>query len=167
LIHRFKFERHIDLGKHLTTTAFDVLSDRINGSEYDSIIPIPMLKRDLRKRSFNQTESIARVISEKLNIALQTNILSKVKRTRLQANLGRDERWSNVKGAFAIGDETDLSNAHCLLVDDIVTTGATCLEAAKALYKAGADKITIFSLVSNHHGQPSRNNMQGNAYGGI
>jgi len=151
LIHQFKFEGQLELGKYLTSTALDAVSDRLAGREFDYIIPVPMLKRDKRKRSFNQTESIARVVSDRFNIPVDTNILKKVKKTRLQAGLGRDERWDNIWGAFAVNDESYPDGGSCLLVDDIVTTGATCWEAAKALYTAGVNKITVFALVSNHY----------------
>ena len=81
-----------------------------------------MLKRDKRKRSFNQTELIAQTVSGRFNVAVNLNILKKVKKTRLQANLGRDERWNNIQNAFAVNDESDLNGSRCLLVDDIVTS---------------------------------------------
>ena len=150
LIHRFKFEGQLKLGEYLTSAALTVLIERLASHKFDSIIPIPMLKRDKHKRTFNQTELISEVVSAGLNTPFNPNILRKVKKTKLQANLGRDERWSNIRGAFSIEDSINLSGASCLLVDDIVTTGATSWEAARTLYAGGVAKVTVLALVSSH-----------------
>jgi competence protein ComFC len=115
------------------------------------IIPVPMIKRDKRKRTFNQTELMANIISQKLAIPAEYELLKKIKPTRLQADLGRDDRWRNVRDAFAVVDESRIAGKSIMLVDDIVTTGATCLEASKALYLAKAKSIVVVSLASSHH----------------
>ncbi|MCP4580236.1 MAG: ComF family protein [candidate division Zixibacteria bacterium] len=155
LIHQFKFEGQLKLGKYLTLAALEIIADRIASQKYDFIIPVPMLKRDKRKRSFNQTELIADTISERLDIAVNYSILKKVKKTRLQANLGREERWDNIQNAFEVSAEFNLDGSSCLLADDIVTTGATCWEATKALYTGGVSKVTVFTLVSSHFDEAS------------
>jgi len=151
LIHQFKFERQMKLGGYLTEKALGHLSDRLDEYRYDIIIPIPMTKNDKRKRSFNQTELIANAISEKINTPVNPGLLTKDKPTKLQANLGREERWRNIQSAFRVADFAAIDGKSILLVDDIVTTGATSLEAAKALYQAKAGEITVFALASSHH----------------
>jgi competence protein ComFC len=151
LIHQFKFDGQHNVGQYITTIAIDILVDRISAHKFDLVIPIPMLKRDKRLREFNQTELIAREVSRRLNIPMAFEILCKVKPTKLQANLGRKERWQNIKGAFEVSNSNILAGKSCLLIDDIVTTGATCLEAAQVLYSHGAVEVTVFALVSNHY----------------
>jgi len=151
LIHQFKFENQYKIGQYVTGIAIDVLSDRISAQNFDLIIPVPMLNRDKRKREFNQTELIAAEVARSLDISVDNDVLLKIKSTKLQANLGRDERWQNIKGAFDIVESGKIQGKSCLLVDDIVTTGATCWEAAQVLYSRGAASVTVFALVSNHH----------------
>jgi len=151
LIHQFKFESQYKIGQYVTTIALNAVIDRISTQKFDLIIPIPMLKRDIHKREFNQTELIAREVSRQLDIPVVIDILRKIKPTKLQANLGRKERWQNIKGAFDVANDNRLTGKSCLLIDDIVTTGATCLEAAQVLYSHKAALVTVFALVSNHY----------------
>lgn len=149
LIHRFKFDGDLKLGEYLAKKAYGALAERIGLWHYDLVVPIPMLSRDKRKRSYNQTELIAQVISADLRISLDKDSLKKFRKTKLQANLGRDERWRNIKDAFVVENNEGISGKSVLLVDDIVTTGATSLEASKALYLAGAKSVVIFAIASS------------------
>jgi competence protein ComFC len=149
LIHQFKFNHHLKLGKFLADKSIDALRSRLQELEIDLIVPVPMHGKDKSKRGYNQTEIIALAVSEKLGYPAELNILLKVKKTDFQAKLGATERWTNIADAFVVAENNTLKGKSVLLVDDIVTTGATCYYAAKALYLAGAEKITVFALVSN------------------
>ena len=149
LIHQFKFAGHSELGKYLTGEALGSLSEKLRKIKFDYIVPVPMLQRDKRQRGFNQTELIAETISHSLNIPVKSDLLIKVKEIELQANLGAKERWENIVGAFAVENKSEVRGQSILLVDDIVTTGATCFESAKQLYSASAKSVTVFALVSN------------------
>jgi competence protein ComFC len=146
LIHGFKFQGDKKLGYHLTEMALQITRDRLLAIDCDIIVPIPLRPIDKRHRGFNQTELIASEISRLLNIPLETDLLIKTRNTKLQANLTAKERWLNVKGIFSVQNKNSLQGQSVLLVDDIVTTGATCMEAARALYDAGAENITVFAL---------------------
>jgi ComF family protein len=150
LIHKFKFEGQTELGRYLIKKALARLSGRLLKQGFDIIIPIPMIKRDKKRRSFNQSELIAENISALSDIPMNFDSLKKIKPTRLQADLGREDRWHNVTGAFSIENSEPINGRLVLLVDDIVTTGATCLEAAEALYSSGAKSVTVFSIASSH-----------------
>jgi competence protein ComFC len=153
LIQQFKFDYQLRLGEYLTSQTIERLRERLSQHQFDIIIPVPMIKRDMRKRTFNQTELMANIISQKLTIPADYELLKKIKPTRLQADLGRDERWRNVRGVFAVVDDSRIIGKNIMLVDDIVTTGATCLEASKALYSAKAKSIVVVSLASSHHNE--------------
>jgi ComF family protein len=146
LIHRFKFEGENKLGIHLCDMALRIMADRLRGIKYDMVIPIPLRHNDKRQRGFNQSELIAAEVARMLGIPMKNDILQKSRHTKLQANLSAKNRWLNVKDVFAVRTEISLSGQSVLLVDDIVTTGATCVEASKALYDAGAEKILVFAL---------------------
>lgn len=106
----------------------------------DVILPVPMTKKALIERGFNQSLLIAREISKRKGIPLDIDSLLKRKETLPQVGLKAEERLKNLRGAFSV--ERDIKGKKVLLVDDVMTTGATLRECSKALLKAGAERIT-------------------------
>ncbi len=105
------------------------------------ILPIPLTKERLKRRGFNQSAELAKVLAESLKIPLETEVLLKTKETFPQAILSEKEREENVKGVFAVEQKEKIFQKKILLVDDIFTTGATMKEAAKKLKEVGAKKV--------------------------
>lgn len=145
-ITEFKFRGMVDLGKWLSKSASDHLSGRMRQRRYDLVVPVPLYRARRREREFNQSEIIARIIADSLGSETNSEILIRVRRTAQQAKLYETERWKNVKNAFSTAQDHDLTGERILLVDDIVTTGATVYEAARPLFAVGADFVDIFSL---------------------
>jgi competence protein ComFC len=143
---QFKFHSALDLGRRLTDMAIESLLERLR--KYDVVIPVPLHQTRERERRYNQSEIIARRIAELLNISLAVDYLVRPRATKQQAKLPEKERWNNVKNAFVVNDKSKplITGKYILLVDDIVTTGATVSEASKPLLNAGARKIDILSL---------------------
>lgn len=131
--------------------ALGFLKGRASEFQCDMIVPVPMTVREKAQRGFNQTELIAEGVSHVLGIPAEYSLLKKVRKTELQAKLGREERWLNIVGAFELSDRAHVQGKSILVVDDIVTTGATCLEASRVLLAAGARQITVFALVSSRN----------------
>lgn len=146
LIHGFKFQGDLKLGQFLIDIALNVMCERLSMVDCDIVAPIPLRQNDRRRRGFNQSDMIAEKISGIVKAPSNPNLLQKTKHTRLQANLSAKERWLNVKDIFAVNDIYNIKRKSILLIDDIVTTGATCMEASRVLFAAGAGKITIFAL---------------------
>ena len=109
---------------------------------FDCIIPIPMTKRDIRKRGYSQSTLIARFIGQSLAIPVEKKILVKVHQTKKQHCLNAEERKINLKGAFVVTNPQMLKGKSVLLCDDVLTTGATLQEAARMLKEAGASDIS-------------------------
>lgn len=105
----------------------------------DIVIPVPMTKKSLLKRGFNQSVLIAREISRWRGIPLDIDSLQKTKETVPQVGLKAEERMKNLRGAFSVSG--DLRGKNVLLVDDVMTTGTTLMECSKALLKAGAESV--------------------------
>ncbi len=145
---QFKFNRAIDLGRRLVDMAVESLHQRITDNHYDLIIPIPLHRSRRRERGFNQSEILARRLADLLHIELNTEILKRVRSTKQQAKLELNQRWNNVKDAFGLGEENGLSlpGKTILLVDDIVTTGATIHEAARPLQSGNPARVDVFCL---------------------
>jgi ComF family protein len=109
----------------------------------DCIVPVPLTARGLRQRGFNHSQLISRALSGALGLPLDIKTLYKKKDTPPQVGLSRRARLENLKGAFGFSGR--LQGGTVLLVDDVITTGATARECAKTLIKAGADKVYAVS----------------------
>lgn len=119
----------------------------------DLIIPVPLYKKNLRQRGFNQTAVIAYYVSKKLKIPLALDCLKKIKQTQSQVEVkDKEKRLKNLKGAFIVSK--DINNKTILLVDDVITTGATIRECSRTLKKENAKEIFVIALA---HSTPKQN----------
>jgi len=110
----------------------------------DGVVPVPVTKRTLRERGFNQALLLSVVLSRHVRIPVYMDMLYKKRDTPPQIGLGARERAGNLKNAFAVkGRVHDL---RLLLLDDVMTTGATVRECAKTLVKAGAREVVAVTL---------------------
>ncbi len=148
LILEFKFKGAYEIGPFLTRLAALSLDERISLRRYDLVIPVPLHSLREKERDFNQSDIIAAELAGILNLETNNRILKRIRATGQQSTLPPKERWPNVKNAFAVDEDfhCQLHGKVVLLVDDIVTTGATIFEASDALLKAGAARVDAFSL---------------------
>ena len=114
--------------------------------KYDIILYVPMFKKHKLIRGYNQSELIARKISDTLGITLEKNNLTKVINTKKQSTLTKSERERNVKNAFKLKNPEKIKDKKVILFDDIYTTGSTVNECSKILKKAGATEIAILTI---------------------
>lgn len=112
----------------------------------DVIVPVPISWQRMWKRRYNQSEYIARGVSDATGIPLCTNAVKKIKHTASQTRVTRDERFDNVNGVYQLVRPKALHGKQVLLVDDVVTTGSTLLSCAKELMKAGDVTFSILAL---------------------
>lgn len=111
------------------------------GGKIDIIIPVPLHKKDLKRRGGNQSLFIAKEIGKILGIPVGKNIVAKTRLTEQQKNLSREMRMKNLQGAFSIADRSAVIDRRILLIDDVCTTGSTFHEIAKLLTDNGAAEI--------------------------
>jgi ComF family protein len=139
----FKSVHNELLGPALTRLFLSYQSEFIRSVRADMVVAVPLhfVRRFLR--GFNQAESLARCLAAELQLPHRSRILKRVRMTRPQSELKRDERRDNVHDAFRARPAADLKGATVLLVDDILTTGATCSDAARALKAAGAARVVV------------------------
>jgi ComF family protein len=135
LVGKIKYNKKTQYIGHLT----QLLSEHVQiSSSVDSLVPIPMRQRNLFSRGFNQADLIARELSQHFGVPIDHSTLIKHSSTSKQMGLSRKERLKNQLGAFRC---TAAENKHILLVDDVMTTGATLEAASRALLKAGAAQV--------------------------
>jgi ComF family protein len=115
-------------------------------AEIDLIHPVPLHRVKLRQRGYNQSELIARGIAEVMNKPVETNLITRAKSTGTQTKKSRYERWENVKDNFHIPEPDLFCNKHVLLIDDVITTGATIEACAESLLSVPGTRISIASL---------------------
>lgn len=108
------------------------------------ILPVPLHTRRLIKRGFNQSLEIARVVSKGLGIPIDYKCVKRQKATKAQSDLDVNQRKRNIKDCFVI--EKVPAYQHIVIIDDVVTTGATSNELAKVLKKAGVKKVGVWSI---------------------
>lgn len=122
----------------------DLLNDMPHLSEFDAVIPVPLSKKRLNERGFNQSALLSKPLAEHFGIEYRDDILMKIKETTRQSRIDLSERFTNVRGAFAASEEA--RGKSIILVDDILTTGATLSECASALKASGAANIIGVTL---------------------
>lgn len=115
-------------------------------NHYDVLIPVPIDRQKLLTREFNQSEIAAGLLSRSTRIPLAAGILKKKSATPSQSHLSREERLVNLTRAFQLREGAGLQGKSVLLVDDIVTTGATAEEAARTLKAGGARRVDLFAI---------------------
>lgn len=143
IIHLIKYEDKPNLGVKMGKEFGVKLS--AHNITADFIIPLPLHKSRHRDRGYNQSEVIAKGISQILNIPVRCDIIKRNKYTQTQTKLGRKERKVNVQGAFIL-KHIDLTGKEIFLLDDVITSGATMNECIKLLEAQGAKKIIPLSL---------------------
>ncbi len=141
LIHHLKYQQCLQIAEYLGRA----LSTIITG-KYDCLVPVPLHKAKLKERGFNQSTLIAREISRVLDVPLSENILVRCKYTKTQTHLNREQRLANVATAFTINEE--VAGMKILLIDDVITTGATLNSCARLLKAEGARVVDIAAVAT-------------------
>jgi ComF family protein len=138
----FKYRQQLHLCRLFADMMSDKLSRRLDLP--DCLVPIPLHPMRLRKRGFNQAVELARMLAGNLALNCRTDLLLRTRNTRPQSELPYKERRRNLKRAFACYG-TDMP-AHIAIIDDVMTSGHTCGEAARALRAAGAEIIEVWTI---------------------
>jgi ComF family protein len=119
---------------------------RIRGLQADVVIPVPLHWWRRWRRGYNQSETLARAVARRLSLPCRPLWLRRVRHTPLQTLQSPSARHANVRGAFLSRRSANLRGRIVLLIDDVLTTGSTCSEAARALKAAGAARIVVAVL---------------------
>ena len=146
LIHQLKYKNRQEIGTLLGNMLGEQLKKEVSFSKIDYIIPVPLHKKRLQKRGYNQVATFGKQLAIHLNATYNDTILVKTQNIKTQAFKKRAARWMTAQHSFEITDTTTLAGKHILLVDDIITTGATLEACALALQKIPNITISIATM---------------------
>jgi ComF family protein len=136
------------LDQSLALALAECLGDKlpIADEDYDIVIPVPLHRGRLRWRGFNQAALLASAVARRLERPLDVTTLVRMRATPPQTSAGHRERQLNVRRAFAVKRPARVANPRVLLIDDVMTTGATVDECARTLLAAGARRVDVLTL---------------------
>lgn len=150
LMHRFKYKGKSEIGELVGSIYGYELAKTNYFSDADMIIPVPLHPDKQKKRGYNQSEWFANGLAKALNIPSQNNILVRQIASSTQTKKNRFERWQNVETIFNVVQQHNLENKHIILVDDVITTGATIEACAHTLLKAAPCKVSFLALACTY-----------------
>ena len=143
LLHQLKYKGNQKVGEKIGELyAFELKSQEIY-KNIDFIVPVPLHKKKLKKRGYNQSESFAKGLSKVLKAPINNSELFRKVDSKTQTKKTRYKRWENVGDIFGVKEQNTLKNKTILLVDDVVTTGATIEASAKVLIENGCKVIVV------------------------
>jgi ComF family protein len=152
-IHRFKYRGKTGIGEVLGRMMGDFARGIWDMKIFSLILPVPLHRRRLRERGFNQAVILARELAKRFSIPLDFMTLRREVFTAPQVGLGREDRLMNVRGAFTVKRPERIAGRRILLVDDVYTTGGTLTECARILIRAKADSVAVLTLARAVQGQ--------------
>jgi len=146
LIHNLKYKGHEEIGFVLGNWYVADLKELNLETPFDVVIPVPLHKRKFRERGYNQVTTFGKALAEGLNIAFDDAILYRKKYSKTQSKKNLLGRSENIENIFDVHFSTENQNKHFLIVDDVLTTGATLEACSRALLKIPGAKISIVCM---------------------
>ncbi len=146
LLPLFKYHEKIALSSCWGDFLWEFFQKYCQNKHFDILMPLPLHPVRQRERGFNQALLITKELNKHLHLPISARNLRRIRHTPHQALLSQKERWTNIHGAFKITDSKEIHKKNILLIDDLLTTGATLSEAAACLKKAGANEVYCMTL---------------------
>ena len=146
LIHLLKYKGNQSLGFYLGQFLGKSLAQSNRFSTVDALVPLPLFPDKEKQRGYNQAAVICKGISSVMQLPVMTRLITRQRPTETQTRKSRAERWHNVEGSFCLPETNAIKNRHILLVDDVVTTGATLEACGKLLNGVEGAMLSIATL---------------------
>lgn len=146
IVHHIKYRKEPELGRHMGELMGMKLSSLFKEQEMTLCIPMPLHPKREYERGYNQASLLCEGIFKTTGLAYNENVLVRNEHTKTQTKKSRKERWENVASIFEVVDHQAISHKNIVLVDDVITTGASSEACAHALLEHGAKTVGICSL---------------------
>lgn len=151
LIHELKYHNNKEIGSFLGNWFGNILKEKKWLTDIDIVISVPLHPKKLKKRGYNQVDLFAKTLSEILKTDFVSDILVRTSEHTTQTFYNRFKRFENSKTLFCLLDDSYFENKHVLLVDDVITTGATLVSCCEELLKTKKIKISIATMAYTEH----------------
>lgn len=146
LVHRLKYHGDTAAGTEAGRMLGTTLSESGRFGGIDIVAPVPLHRKRLLMRGYNQSQPVAEGIAEMLNVPCMPGLLLRIKAADSQTSRGRYARWENAGRSFGVNPAADVRGKHILLADDVITTGSTLSACAEVLLSHGATSVSVASL---------------------
>lgn len=146
VIHRYKYRRALWFEPFLAGLLIRQAAGDLRGQPWDGLVPVPLHPVKAREREFNQATRLARRLSRATGVPLEPRLVERVRFTPTQTALSRRDRAENMHRAFAVRSGRDLTGKRFVVIDDVLTTGATTSACARALREAGAVEVWVWTV---------------------
>ena len=146
ILHLIKYKQKTHFAKYLGRKLGDIITKE--ACRFDMILPVPLHPKKLKKRGFNQSVLLANGINEVLDVPITEKSIQRIRHNPTQTSIDKYDRWDNVRDVFAVSTPKKLINKHVLLVDDVLTTGATVEACLKQLLKIDNCKVSVATLAA-------------------
>lgn len=146
MIHTLKYDHNYHVGEYLGIKSAEIMKERISGWNPEIILPVPLHSLRKAERGFNQSAEIAKGISKTIKVPYRSKFIKRKKYTQTQTQFNLAERKENVQNAFSARERKQLKGTKVIIVDDVITTGATVTECGLKLLAAGAEKVYAVSV---------------------
>lgn len=146
LVHNIKYQGGVSLAVSLGMLLGEDLAKSGRFDNVDCVLPVPLYPYKYLKRGYNQSTQLAKGVAAVLQKPLVTGVLYRTRHTATQTKKGREERGLNMRGAFAVRRAQKIEQKHVLLVDDVLTTGATTIACCRALLEVPGVKVSVATL---------------------
>lgn len=143
LMHQFKYKGNKELGLQLGKMMGEAILNSGRFNDIDALIPLPLFPVKEKRRGYNQATLLCEGMAAVMNIQVLDKVVIRPQHTETQTKKGRIERWKNMEGKFVLVNPQAIRNMHLLLVDDVITTGATLEACGNELLKAENARLSI------------------------
>ena len=148
LLHAMKYQYNPGLAVYLGREMGKAFEPILKNAAIDVIIPVPLHRSKQRTRGYNQSEKLATGLAEIVPIPVVTSALVRTRRSETQTKKTRDARWKNVADIFMVSEPGIIKDMHILLIDDVITTGATAEACGRSIMAAGAGRLSLAFMAS-------------------
>ena len=148
LLHALKYKGQQEVGVLLGQMMAQESVEQTSFPPADLIVSVPLHKKRFKERGYNQSDAFARGLAEVTGIPWSGNTLRRIRNTKSQTGKSKTQRWENVQGIFEVAETAGIKSKSILLVDDVLTTGATLEACTEALILAGCDTIYIMTIAA-------------------
>lgn len=153
LLHQLKYNNHPEIGETLGRVYGEDLRQHYLDSQIDVIIPVPLHQSRKRRRGYNQSTEFGKGLASSMDKPCSDDVLIRTRKTETQTRKTKLRRWQNVKEVFHVAKPEQVRDKRVLLVDDVITTGATIEACARMLLESGCKSVSVASIAYTNDGK--------------